>query len=82
VAAEWTTDVKRDPASALQRLEALQIPAADTRARVRAGLARAGALVAQGNRDGAKAVVQTLLGEFPNNPQVKRRLGELTAPRP
>jgi len=82
VAAEWTTDVKRDPASALQRLEALQIPSADTRSRVRAGLARAGALVAQGNRDGAKAVVQTLLAEFPNNRQLERRLAELAAPQP
>jgi hypothetical protein len=37
------------------------------------------ALLAQGNKDGAKAVVQTLQGEFPNNAQVKRRLDELSA---
>jgi uncharacterized membrane protein len=82
LAAEWTTDVKKDPASALQRLDALQIPKEDTRSRVRAGLARASALVAQGNGEGAKAVVQTLIGEFPNNLQVKRRLDELSAPKP
>ena len=80
--AEWTTDVKKDPALALRRLEALQIPADDTRARMRAGLVRATALMAQGNQDGAKAVVQTLQAEFPNNAQVKRRLDELAAPRP
>jgi uncharacterized membrane protein len=78
MAAEWTTDVKKDPSAALQRLEALQIPKEDTRLRVRAGLARAGALTAQGNKDGAKAVLQTLAGEFPNNLQVKRRLEGLS----
>ncbi len=81
LAAEWTTDVKKDPALALRRLDALQIPAANTRARVTAGLARATALQAQGNIDGAKAVAQTLLAEFPENAAVKRRLDELSAPR-
>ena len=75
--AEWLTDVKRDPAAAIQRIDSLQIPSTDTRARVRAGLARAAALAAQGNKEGARAVVQTLQGEFPQNAQVKRRLDEL-----
>ncbi len=75
--AEWLTDVKRDPAAAIQRLDGLQIPSDDVRARVRAGLARASALAAQGNKDGAKAVLQTLQGEFPDNAQVRRRLDEL-----
>ena len=79
MAVEWTTDVKKDPSLALRRLDALQVAADDTRGRIRAGLARAGALLAQGNRDGAKAVVQTLQAEFPNNAQVKRRLDELSA---
>jgi uncharacterized membrane protein len=82
MAVEWTTDVRRDPALALRRIEMLQIPPGDTRSRIRAGLARAGALLAQGNRDGAKAVVQTLLAEFPANAQVKGRLDELSAPTP
>ena len=79
MAVEWTTDVKKDPSLALRRLDGLQVAADDTRGRIRAGLARAGALLAQGNRDGAKAVVQTLQAEFPNNAQVKRRLDELSA---
>ena len=82
MAAEWTTDLKKDPASALRRLDALQIAQDNTRLRVRAGLARASALVAQGNADGAKAVLQTLQSEFPANAQIKRRLEELSAPRP
>ncbi len=79
LAAEFTTDVKRDPALALRRLDALQIPAEDTRSRVRAGLARTNALLAMGNRDGALAVLRTLQSEFPANAQVKRRLDELSA---
>lgn len=82
MAVEWTTDVKRDPAFALRRLDGLQIPMDDTRGRIRAGLARASALLAQGNRDGARAVVQTLQAEFPNNAQVKGRFDELSAPQP
>ena len=81
MAAEWTTDVKKDPAAALRRLDGLSIATEDTRLRVRAGLARAGGLLAQGNRDGAKAVVQTLQAEFPQNAQIKRRLDELSAAR-
>jgi uncharacterized membrane protein len=76
--AEWLTDVKRDPAGAIQRLDRLQVPTENTRARVRAGLARAGALAAQGNKDGAKGILQTLQGEFPDNPQIRRRLEELS----
>jgi uncharacterized membrane protein len=76
--AEWLTDVKREPATAIQRLDSLQIPTENRRARIRAGLARANALAAQGNKDGARAVVQTLQGEFPDSPQVKQRLEELS----
>jgi uncharacterized membrane protein len=77
-AIEWTTDVRNDPARAIQRLDALTIPADNARLRVRAGLARASALKAQGNADAAKAVLQTLQAEFPSNPQIQRRLSELT----
>lgn len=76
---EWTTDVRKDPATALQRLDALQVPKEDGRLRARAGLARASALRAQGNPGGARAVLQTLLAEFPENRQVQQRLAELEA---
>lgn len=81
MAAEWTTEVKRDPATALQRLDAVQIPSTDTRLRIRAGIARAAALAAQGNTDGARAVLQTLQAEFPTNQQLQRRLEELSGAR-
>lgn len=77
MAIEWTTDVKKDPAAALLRLDTLSVPVAENRLRTRAGLARAGALTAQGNIDGARQVLMTLKGEFPTNVQVQRRLDEL-----
>jgi uncharacterized membrane protein len=80
LAAEWTTDVQGDPAAALRRLDALSIPQDDTDARIRAGLARASALASQGNADGARAVLQTLQGEFPDSTPVKRRLEEMGTP--
>ena len=58
MSAEWLTDVKRDPAAAIQRIDSLQIPSTDTRARVRAGLgARRGARGTgeQGRRSGGRA---------------------------
>ena len=80
--AEWTNEVKRDPAGTLAWLDRIQVPPDNPRARVRAGTARANALAAQGNRDGAVAVMRTLQSEFPNNANVKRRLDELSGPAP
>lgn len=74
---EWTTDVKNDPAGALLRLDTISVPAADNRLRTRAGLARASALAAQGNIDGARQVLMTLKGEFPTSVPIQRRLDEL-----
>jgi uncharacterized membrane protein len=81
MAVEWTTEVRKDPAAALQKLDALNIPSDQTRLRVRAGLARANALAAQGNVAGARAVLQTLRSEFPNNVQVQRQLEQLPGDR-
>lgn len=78
LAAEWANDVQGDPAASLRRLDGLSIPQEDTRSRIRAGLARAKALAGQANPDGARAVLQTLQGEFPANTRVKERLDELT----
>lgn len=74
---EWTTDVKKDPGAALLRLDTINVPAADNRLRIRAVMARADALAAQGNIDSARQVLMTLKGEFPTSPQIQRRLDEL-----
>jgi uncharacterized membrane protein len=77
LAIEWTTDVRKDHATALHRLDQLSIPPDNARLRVRAGLARAGALAAQGNTEGARGVLQTLKSEFPANAAIQRRLQAL-----
>jgi uncharacterized membrane protein len=77
MAIEWTTDVKKDPATALKRLDAVSVPASDSRLRIRATLARASALVASGNVEAARQVLLTLKGEFPTSVQIQRRLDEL-----
>jgi uncharacterized membrane protein len=82
LAAEWANDVQGDPVAALRRLDGLSIPQDNTRARIRAGLARAAALTGQGNTAGARAVLQTLQGEFPDSAPVKRRLDEMAAAAP
>lgn len=81
LAIEWTIDVKRDPASALQRLDALLVPQPETRLRIRAGLARANALAAGGNVEAARQVLTTLKAEHPTSQGVQRRLDELSKPQ-
>ncbi|MGE3277501.1 MAG: DUF2231 domain-containing protein [Vicinamibacterales bacterium] len=74
MAAEWQTEVEHEPEQALARLDALDLPVEDARLRVRAGILRANALLAQGNRAGALGVLQTLKAEYPTNPQIQRRI--------
>lgn len=78
MAVDWLTEVRKNPAAAIQRLDALPIATAEPRLRVRAGMLRANALIAQGNVEGAKAVLQTLKTENPNNTQIQRRLDEIS----
>lgn len=74
---EWTTDVKKDPADALRRLDLMTVPSTDSRLRIRAAMARSSALAAMGNMEAAKQVLLTLKGEFPTSPQIQRRLDEM-----
>lgn len=78
MAIEWAIEVRNDPAGAIQRLDAVAIPPTDTRARTRAGLLRARALEVSGNIAGARGVLETLRAEFPTNPQIQRRIAELS----
>jgi uncharacterized membrane protein len=74
---EWQLTAKKDPGGALQRLDALPLAQADAPLRVRAGLLRARALLTQGNKEGARAVLQTLKADNPDNAQIQRQLDEL-----
>ena len=72
---------RKSPQAALTRLDGLHVPTDDVRMRVRAGLLRASALAASGDVNSAKQVLETLKSEFPTNPQIQRRLMELSQPR-
>lgn len=72
---------RKDPSSALARLDAIRVPTEDTRMRVRAGLLRSGALAAAGDLNAARQVLETLKSEFPTNTQIQRRLAEIAQTR-
>jgi uncharacterized membrane protein len=73
---------RKAPQVALQRLDAIHVPTEDVRMRVRAGLLRSSALAASGDTTSARQVLETLKSEFPTNPQIQRRLAELSQSRP
>ena len=77
--AESTLLDRKDAAAALAALRNIT-PARENRPlRIRHGLLMADALEAAGQRDGAAAVVQALLTDFPNVPRIKQRLDALTS---
>lgn len=80
LAAESLSVDRRDPASALRALQALQLPKDQRRLRVRHALLTADALEASGQPDGARALLQALLTEYPGDGPLARRLGKFGAP--
>ena len=75
--AESTLRDRGDAAGALARLDAMRIADDDTRSRTNAGMLRADALVAAGQRDSARAVLQALATANPANARVKAKLDSL-----
>jgi len=72
---------RQDPAAALTRLKEITIAGGDRALRIQHGLVTADALEAAGQRDGAVAVVQGLLTDFPDDPRLTERLAALTKTR-
>jgi uncharacterized membrane protein len=68
---------RKDSHAALEKLRAIQPPHENRSLRIRHGLLTADALEASGQRDGAAAVVQALVTEYPDVPRLKQRLGTL-----
>jgi uncharacterized membrane protein len=66
---------RKDPAAALAALGTIAVPKEDARSRLRHGWLTADALEASGQKDAARATLQSLLSEFPDNERLKRRLG-------
>lgn len=77
VAAESLLRDRRDATAALAALKNIQPPRDNRALRIRHALLTADALDAAGQREGAAAVVQGLLTEYPDNPRLKQRLQQL-----
>ena len=79
LAAESQLLDRKDPTGALQVLGRVQIPADKPRLRLRHAFLLADALIASGQKDAARAALQPLRGEFPNDARLKKRLADLGA---
>jgi uncharacterized membrane protein len=77
VAAESLLLDRKDSHAALEKLRAIQPPRENRSLRIRHGLLTADALEASGQKDGAAAVVQTLVTEYPDVARLKERLETL-----
>jgi len=70
---------RKDPAAAVATLAAITVPADNRRLRIRHTFLLADALAASGQKDAARAALQPLASEVPDDPRVKRKLEELSA---
>jgi len=68
---------RKDARAALEKLRAIQPPHENRSLRIRHGLLTADALESSGQKDGAAAVVQALVTEYPDVPRLKQRLETL-----
>ena len=77
LAAESQLVDRKSPPAAIDALQMIRIPTDDTRLQIRHGLAMADALEAAGQKDGARALLQSLLASNPTNARLKDRLSKL-----
>ena len=68
---------KKDPRAALALLGRLSPPQDNRSLRIRHGTLTADALEAAGQREGAAAIAQALVTEYPDVPRLKQRLDSL-----
>jgi len=73
---------RRDPTGAMAALNAISVPADNARMALQAGLLRSDIYVAMSQPDSARAVLQQLTQQFPDNPMVQRVVGEAGAKLP
>jgi len=76
-AADSLIQDRKDPHAALARLDAIKVAADDTRTHLRVSMMKASAQQAAGDLNGARATLEALKAQFPNNQQIQRRLSEL-----
>jgi len=69
---------RNDPKGALAALGKLSVAADNPRLRIRYDFLRADAFVAAGRSDSARATLERLAAQFPDNPRIKDRLAQIT----
>jgi len=67
---------QHDPEGTLAALDHFALPEGDRGLHLRAGILRADALHASGQADSARAILNTLMGEFPGNRRIEAKLAE------
>ena len=68
---------RKDPRAAIEKLRSIQPPQDNRSLRIRHGMLTADALEAAGQKEGAAAVVQALVTEYPDVARLKQRLETL-----
>ena len=68
---------RKDPRAALAALDRIAVPDSEAFLRMRVAFTRADAFVAAGMKDSARAVLEKLVAENPDNPRLKQRLNRL-----
>ena len=77
LAAESQLIDRKDATAELSTLGRIQVPADKPRLRLRHAFLLADGLVASGQKDAARAALQSVRGQFPNDARLKKRLEDL-----
>lgn len=70
---------RNDPAAAMAALDSLALPPDNPRLVLQSAMLRSDIFVAMGHPDSARAALQAVLQQYPDNPMVQRVVGQATA---
>lgn len=70
---------RNDPAAAMAALDSLALPPDNPRLILQSAMLRSDIFVAMGHPDSARAALQAVLQQYPDNPMVQRVVGQATA---
>ncbi len=73
---------RNDPAAAMAALDSLALPPDNPRLVLQSAMLRSDIFVAMGHPDSARAALQSVLQQYPDNPMVQRVVGEAAAKLP
>ena len=70
---------RNDPAAAMAALDSLALPPDNPRLVLQSAMLRSDIFIAMGHPDSARAALQAVLQQYPDNPMVQRVVGQATA---